>query len=134
VPVDNEWQFAEVQIVGGEELGNPEYVSGKIREQLAARLRTDPGDLLEELEYYQEIDNPVFAALPATGITTESLARIRKDFGPVTFLFLTPTEAPPAALRAAQVRQVVPALEPKDEDAFHDNYSKAWKALRPQCP
>jgi hypothetical protein len=132
VPVDNEWQYTEVQMVGGEELGNPDYVSGKIRERLAARLNTDPGELLEELKYFQEIDNPVFAALPGAGITTESLARIRKDFGPVTFIFLTPT-SPPAALKEAQVREVMPALEPKDEDAFHDNYTKTWKVLRPQC-
>jgi len=136
VPTDNEWIVVRVQTIGGEELGDAEFVTAKVRAALIADLRTTDGDLDEDLQSFDSIGNPVFVTLPASGISAARVTRLRRDFKTVTFLFLTrslATQREEVGV-GSHVRRVAPTLDAQDEDAFYGGYERNWRLLRPRCP
>jgi len=106
-----------------------------VHDALVAGLATTDDDLHDDLASFDSAGNPVFVTLPGAGFSATRLARLRRDFETVTFVFLTRslTSQTACAVEHPQVRCIVPRLEAKDEDVFFAGYDRNWRLLRARC-
>lgn len=129
-PVGDSWRVAQVDgVVGG---GGVEELKHLVRSVLARRLGVDSMDVAEILRDITEAgEDPVFVALPLSGMNLAALTDLRAEFPGVTFFFLTGGELPPDELaRQAGIEVLHPLLEPGIEQPFWLLYDKKLKYLK----
>jgi hypothetical protein len=131
---NRDWFIAPVQAIGGEELGDDEFLTAKVRRVLIDQLTSTDDELNLDLEDLDAVDKRVFVTLSSIQPSPTRVSRLRTDFKPVTFVYMTRGAPGAAPAVDPRVRHLEPVLDATDEDRFHETYDRSWRQLRPRCP
>ncbi len=127
-PLDS-WTVARVDGVVGEDSDGD--LARQVRDSLCHELKLGSVDELPAtLAEFRTFDEPVFVSLPAAGVDSEAMDRLRNPFAGVTF-FLLAGQAVPAleCLEEAGVVLLRPPLDPQFESRFEESYETSSRYL-----